>query len=307
MFGGHFNRAIESTYVQDSRGVVWEYDAVSTTWGQDPYKNSGQIPEQRFDHTMSLRARGTTSSIIVYGGSTFINNTAARLTLDDVWEYIPSTPGLAGSWGNFPVISVPADAVLHRTGHSAEVYNDMLWVFGGETAGPCQGSCPELRLVGGPQFLVFSLSQRTWSRVNRTSLPQPRPRAYHTSALLYSNISSTEPLLVIFGGLASDSLLNDCWAWSFTKSSWRSLTASDASRPKPRFKHSGTTLGRKYLIFGGQQTLWSAEECDSRPEPCNLNDLWEMDIETDSWTQLNVYCLAIVHELTVTSDKPKDL
>ncbi|MBI2448145.1 hypothetical protein HYV44_01095, partial [Candidatus Microgenomates bacterium] len=121
------------------------------------------------------------------------------------------------------------------------------------------------------QLSLSSTATSAWFNYSPTSNPSAR----YGSAVAWDNTNATK---YVFGGIASGgTLLNDLWKFNVSTRSWSQITTSGG----PPAARDGSSMiwhptnGKLYL-FGGY-----------KDPPAVLNDLWEFNITTSTWTQLS--------------------
>eukprot|EP01095_Lingulamoeba_sp_RSL-Kostka_P001117 TRINITY_DN1159_c1_g1_i2.p1 TRINITY_DN1159_c1_g1~~TRINITY_DN1159_c1_g1_i2.p1 ORF type:complete len:645 (-),score=189.55 TRINITY_DN1159_c1_g1_i2:105-2039(-) len=147
--------------------------------------------------------------------------------------------------------------------HSANIYEDSMYVFGGYTDGGIHTN----------DFFCLHFPTRTWKKlpyVNHT----PEKRHSHTSVIMNDK-------LFIFGGIGSASrnssqplMMNSLYYYDFIEKKWCVLFKNDESNediPCPRWGHSAVVYEGKMYIFGGYSNQHY------------LNDLWVYDPESNQW------------------------
>ncbi|MEW5849773.1 MAG: kelch repeat-containing protein [Myxococcota bacterium] len=87
--------------------------------------------------------------------------------------------------------------------------------------------------------------------------------------------------LVLFGGNATCSfgndVRNDMWQFDLLTNTWSALTPN-GTPPRARQAFGFDVMGRKAYLFGGAFGFFDP----------TLNDTWEFDLDTDTWTQVAV-------------------
>lgn len=135
-------------------------------------------------------------------------------------------------------ISSQGDIPEGRSGHSATLKDDQLYIFGGN-----------IGTKASSDIYSFSLTSKTWKKLN-TSGTKP-PARYNHSAVLDKHGS-----LVIFGGCMSLVKRNDLFIFDFNTLSWTNLSKkTKGTPPEKRHSHSAITgpgnSADWMLIFGG--------------------------------------------------------
>jgi len=133
-----------------------------------------------------------------------------------------------------------------RYGHSAVVYQDKMYIFGGTDGGNMLATLWE-----------YDITNDSWVGKGGGA-----PARVSHSAIVYQD------KMYIFGGFDGSSNLNDLWEYNITNDSW----AQKTSGATVRNAHSAVVYEDKMYIFGGYNSG-------------ALNTLWEYDITNDSWTE----------------------
>ncbi|CAK8986332.1 Cytochrome b561 [Durusdinium trenchii] len=118
---------------------------------------------------------------------------------------------------------------------------------------------------------TFTHAQPTWSEVAVTGT-RPPPRSLGLLADAGSNT------LVLFGGETPDGdALNDVWTLDLVGLTWTQVVPVAGPRPVPRFSFVGGVdqVNNRLVIFGGEDQ-----------DKTIYNDVWELDLGTSTWTQL---------------------
>lgn len=168
----------------------------------------------------------------------------------------------------------PAARPSPRRYHSFTELADELYVFGG-----CSSNSE-----GKPVFLndlwKFNKSEQCWEEIKSRNTP---PERYcHNAGVI-------DGRLVIFGGYANWTYLNDIWTYDLKNNVWecKNTCKSDNKNgrciPKPRYGAQGAVVGHKLYIFGG---YGNKEE---------LKDMWEWS-DKDGWEEIKFSNTAVIPE-----------
>jgi hypothetical protein len=151
------------------------------------------------------------------------------------------------------LFSIESVGPVSLTGASSVVYNDSLWIFGGNSNNGYSNS-----------IYRYNFISKTWSIIPVSTGQIPTYRNGHT-AVLYHNS------MIIFGGANSNNnIYNDLWQYFFDNNTWISLP----TKPSPRCDHTAVIYDDRYmLLYGGVNGN-------------TLNDLWRYDIIKQTWTSL---------------------
>ncbi|MFP4345676.1 MAG: Kelch repeat-containing protein [Anaerolineales bacterium] len=103
--------------------------------------------------------------------------------------------------------------------------------------------------------------------------PLPPPRR---DALLVHDLSRER--LVLFGGRSGETALDDTWAFDLQSGTWTEIVPAGAPRPPARFGMVGDIDGsRGHLLMA----------LGAATEGALFNDVWSLDLETDSWREIS--------------------
>ncbi|CAD6215332.1 unnamed protein product [Miscanthus lutarioriparius] len=208
-------------------GDFWMLDTDLWQWSE--MTGFGDLPSPReFAAASAIGNR----KIVMYGGWD------GKKWLSDV--YIMDTMSL--EWTELAVTgSVPPP----RCGHSATMIEKRLLIFGGRGgAGPIMGDLWALKGITEEDN-----DTPGWTQLK---LPgqSPSPRCGHS-------ITSGGPYLLLFGGHGTggwlsryDVYYNECTILDRVSVQWKRLPTSNEP-PPPRAYHSMTSIGSRFLLFGG--------------------------------------------------------
>ncbi|XP_042462987.1 protein GLUTELIN PRECURSOR ACCUMULATION 3-like isoform X2 [Zingiber officinale] len=208
-------------------GDFWMLDTDIWQWSE--LTSFGDLPSPR--EFAAVSAIGN-RKIVMYGGWD------GKKWLSDV--YIMDTMSL--EWME---LSITGSAPPPRCGHSATMVEKRLLIFGGRGgSGPIMGDLWALKGIideenETPGWTQLKLPGQT-----------PSPRCGHT-------ITSGGHYLLLFGGHGTGGWLsrydvyhNDCIILDRVSVQWKRLATSN-DPPAPRAYHSMTSIGSRYLLFGG--------------------------------------------------------
>eukprot|EP00300_Choanocystis_sp_HF-7_P018347 c20013_g1_i1.p1 GENE.c20013_g1_i1~~c20013_g1_i1.p1 ORF type:complete len:617 (+),score=87.44 c20013_g1_i1:49-1899(+) len=130
-----------------------------------------------------------------------------------------------------------------RAGHSADAFEGLLYVFGGDAFVP-NGNAGSNTYVS--DTTVFDIATRTWS-ASRIENNPPTARAYHSS-FIYKHY------LFVFGGIGTAGPLNDLWYIDTTKvlsgTKWI-LVSLSGTGPPPSYGIDALVLPSLEVLFWG--------------------------------------------------------
>ncbi|KAJ5074183.1 hypothetical protein M0811_00812 [Anaeramoeba ignava] len=144
-----------------------------------------------------------------------------------------------------------------RYSHTAVVYNNKMWVFGG-----FDGS------VQSNSVYTFDFATFNWEGPIKTVGQPPKPRAGHTTVIYKQKA-------YIFGGYNKlVSYLNDVYSFDFQSFEW-TFHQTSGSQPSVRSLHSASIFQHYLYIYGGYNQKWH-------------DDLYCLNMETFEWQQIKV-------------------
>eukprot|EP01111_Echinosteliopsis_oligospora_P012598 TRINITY_DN4332_c0_g1_i1.p1 TRINITY_DN4332_c0_g1~~TRINITY_DN4332_c0_g1_i1.p1 ORF type:complete len:487 (-),score=123.19 TRINITY_DN4332_c0_g1_i1:76-1317(-) len=164
-----------------------------------------------------------------------------------------------------------------RSGHSAVVYDDKMFIFGGRDGNTFKND-----------VFVFDLEEGKWSEVATTGA-KPLARYGH-KAVAYDN------KMLVFGGHASHTYLNDLLELDLDTMVWKKLETV-GTPPSPRWQFSLVIYRGNLVVFGG---------CDSS---AFSNEMYMYDVENRYWrhVKIDAYCIPpaprLMHGAAVINDK----
>jgi N-acetylneuraminic acid mutarotase len=118
----------------------------------------------------------------------------------------------------------------------------------------------------------YDVENHTWNEISISGdIPPARYRHNNGMAYLGNN------LVLLYGGAGEDSTLGDTWIYNGNNQTW-TLIDNLSINPSSRDEHAMSYIGNSKVILFGSGTA----------EGNLLNDTWEFDASTNSWTQLNI-------------------
>jgi len=221
-------------------------------WSQVGNTNS---PPARQAHTASVYG----DSMYVFGGE------RASYEYADLWRYQFATD----TWTFQSVKNSTSELARHD--HSAVVYKDGLYVYGGRNPTPLS------------DFYVYSFAEGTWRKLSTE--PEMTARFGHAAAVVGDT-------MLVSGGYShtSGKLVEELWEYSFTSATWTLLGPREGSFqktdpkvaitfpmaiPSARFSHSAVVYGKNYYILGGAggESMYD-----------DVADVWVYDPAKKSWS-----------------------
>ncbi|KAJ6255183.1 kelch repeat domain [Anaeramoeba flamelloides] len=202
--------------------------------------NKKNLPCARFGHSMSI----IDDIIYLFGG------TNGKMRFDDLHLYLISD----NVWKNNP--ETYGDPPTKRSGHSASVIENQIWIFGGRSE---KGNFLN-------DLYCFDTDTYTWYNIEMDGL-RPRPRAWHTGNFI-------DDQLIIFGGGSFSKTFNDVWVYSLTGENWYEADVK-GKQPEPRYAHSSVLLKNCLWLIGGVAAFEKVVE------------LTILDMDSASWNYVN--------------------
>ncbi|PRP84110.1 hypothetical protein PROFUN_04101 [Planoprotostelium fungivorum] len=207
------------------------------------------------------------------------------------WDDIKAFHFATRTWSD----PVKASAVKpkERFGHTAVVYGDSMWVFGGDQEGEFTDEEQTWRPVDysvtvnnspigattstgfmGMLTADFHVTRSLERDRGINVVERPGPRTGH-SAVLWDNC------MYIFGGLLPYSTTNpnestnEMWQFNFVAKKWTRVQYLGNQSISARHFHSAVVIGDSMYIFGGKDGA------------TKLGDFWEFKFVSRSWVQIN--------------------
>ena len=279
IFGGHYysGKSTGFVYLNDTHFL----DVKQSKWIK-PYC-AGKIPPPRYNHS-AIYAGGI---IIVFGGKGPKNT-----VYNDLYTFDPDPKKFIWLLAN-----ETGEAPSPRFGHTANLYNKKMYIFGGWN--------------GKTYFndvVTFDLEKMAWNKLD-TIGPSPVARQGHASCVVGHNLiiqggftfdeSKYKKSYGNYGTYLKECYLNDIKLLDLKDNAWVQLRTNGAP-PTARFGHTLSFVNNQLIIFGG----WS---CNSgrRFNSISGNDDNEVYEETDYFYSLNTSNL-IWSKSTFNGDLPSN-
>ena len=189
---------------------------------------SGPGPVGRYGHSLSIIG----SNLLVFGGQ------VETSFFDELWRFdlnsLKSTP----TW---QLIRPNSPGPARRTGHSAVVYRDRLYVFGG-TDGNYHYN----------DTWCFDFASQSWTELKCVGYI-PAPREGHSACMV-------DDIMYIFGGRGVDGNdLGDLASFKISSHRWF-MFAHMGPAPFGRSGHTMVTTQNRILVVGGESFTGSAQD-----------------------------------------------
>ena len=223
----------------------------------------GSAPEARSGAAMVFDS--VRSKLVLFGG-----RAASGTDLDDTWEWDPRT----GAW---TAVSITGSKPPARSHHGMVYEKGMgkILLFGGGQSDPSSADGTGISLSLG-DIWEYDPANHAW----KASAVTVAPKARYDFGMVWDSGRSRA---VLFGGMQMDLAgapgvpKQDTWEWDPATPAWTERTTAGV-KPSPRYGHAMAFDGNrgKMLVFGGS---------DINTEGGSLNDLWELNPTTGSWTE----------------------
>uniref|UniRef100_A0A0N4Z0E1 Kelch motif family protein n=1 Tax=Parastrongyloides trichosuri TaxID=131310 RepID=A0A0N4Z0E1_PARTI len=233
----------DNVVTSNQRTSRYEYD--STIFNNYP------VPYQRYGHTVVVWNK----KIYLWGGRNDDHGASDLLHSYDpknnIWEVVNTT-------GRIP----PA-----RDGHTAVVWKDKMYIFGG---------FEEHHQVFSQDVFVFDFITNVWAEVKPTG-KKPAWRDFHTASVINGK-------MYIFGGRCDemgmfisnkDVYTNEVYVLDLEEYNWKTLPRK-GDGPSGRRSHSSWVMDDCLYIFGGYYG----------PTNTHFDDLYKFDPKTECWTKI---------------------
>jgi hypothetical protein len=236
----------------DSGGVLnqetHQLDLETLTWS-GALTTTGVKPSARVYHATAING----NNMYVFGGHN------GSIKLQDTHYLDLDTLTWSGA------LTTSGTKPTARDFHSAVIYGDYLYIFGGDdvAAGYLQDTHR------------LDLGTLAWSGALTTSGTKPAARYVH-SAVVHDNY------MYVFGGLSS-SYYQDTHRLNLDTLEWSGELTTTGTKPTGRFGHTARVYGDYMYVFGGQDTVTG-----------KLQDTHKLNLDTLEWSG----------ELTTTGTKP---
>jgi hypothetical protein len=122
---------------------------------------------------------------------------------------------------------------------------------------------------------AFDLDAEAWTelKANEIAAGQPRPRYGQSAAL------DGQGRILISHGFSDQGRFDDTWLFDPASGAWSQLPVAGEARPLRRCLHqlAYDETTNRLILFGG---------CSSGYGPCPQGDLWALDLQTNTWSEL---------------------
>ena len=224
-------------------GATYSFD-LNTTTRENPKPEN--IP---FGYAGAQLAYDSESDqTILFGGidlsMNFFNDTYAFHLGSNTWQQ--QNPAI-----------VPPGRVYHFMAYHPTL--DRVIMFGGTLA---------MGEEGADVTWLYDYNTDTWSTVNTEVTPVARSN----SAMVY--VSSLDQVLM-FGGMSSEGVLNDTWAFDHVNNTWIELSPESAPTARGWHAMAYDSANDKVILFGGGEAEYTFS-----------NETWIYDPQANTWTNV---------------------
>ncbi len=210
---------------------------------------TGTAPSARVDGATAYDSAG--NQLFVFGGQD------ANSALNDLWSFSIARQ----QWSLVAAVgSVPPK----RFGHTL-IYDSLrrrLLVFAGQSGGFYS------------DVWAWDIAAGVWQQLARDGAGPPS--RYGQSAIYDPRLDR----MVISHGFTSAGRFDDTWSFDLVTNSWKNITPA-GTRPTKRCLHHAVLdeKGNTMYLYGG---------CSSGFGPCPQDDLWALDLATNTWQLISV-------------------
>ncbi|KAK5644820.1 hypothetical protein RI129_006120 [Pyrocoelia pectoralis] len=210
-----------------------------------PFDVESPVPSARSKHSATLVGQ----YLYLLGGRN------GNLPMKDFWKYNL----VNGKWQQ---LKPSGDKLPCLQEHSAVVYKDHIYVFGGEVGFSAGSETP---------LWMYDIKNNNWKKIRtQKGAVTPKGRRGH-SALVHKGT------MLIYGGYQD--LRGSCselWGYHFDSGSWHLISSTVKSNPDlcppPRHKHSAILHEDAMWVYGGMTDLHER------------SDLWKWDAVSSTWS-----------------------
>eukprot|EP00002_Diphylleia_rotans_P008582 TRINITY_DN1852_c0_g1_i1.p1 TRINITY_DN1852_c0_g1~~TRINITY_DN1852_c0_g1_i1.p1 ORF type:complete len:1197 (+),score=251.22 TRINITY_DN1852_c0_g1_i1:88-3678(+) len=155
------------------------------------------------------------------------------------------------------MLSTTGDIPSNRYGHTAVVYKDSMFVYGGVDSHRKTDNA----------LYEYSFETRKW-RTIPTKGSHPTPRSCHTCHVIGDS-------MIVFGGIdGQKQLLSSVYEYSFVSNEWKEIQTTGQT-PTPRFNHCSIVYNNALFVFGGSKDSVNASQ---------LSKAFRLDLAKKEWT-----------------------
>jgi N-acetylneuraminic acid mutarotase len=238
-FEGEFSRGDQRS-TRQIHNKMYKYDTRSARWHALP--TVGALPERRIPFARRSHSAVVVKnfhsgpSILIWAGAGLEPIKARDRLFNDMWAFNieEETWTFVYQKGNIPT---------PRSGHSATLIGDLMYVFGGlVNAGSGNGTTEEI--------FCFDTKTLTWSEVPTSG---SSPGGIYNHAALYHPWSHKQGKILVFGGrrcASSDPPSNKVYCFDIANSRWEVLKTL-GRKPTGRFAMCAWNVRKCIVAFGG--------------------------------------------------------
>mmetsp|Transcript_12924 Transcript_12924/g.21141 ORF Transcript_12924/g.21141 Transcript_12924/m.21141 type:complete len:513 (+) Transcript_12924:47-1585(+) len=226
----------------DNAVGIHALDFDTLQWSK-PDNITGKAPTERWGHTATLWG----TKIVIFGGFDGTADYNDICILDtETW-----------TWNKNDENSSNGSAPAERSGHSASLIGDKLYVFGGDSGG-----------VYRNDLWILDLETWHWKKPEGINGTFPPPRSGHTASVI-------DRKLYIIGGDGGNRYYNDVFSLDLDQMVWTEYKGSGKA-PQERSGHTQVVVGRTIVLFGGHGSAEDARDC-------YFNDVVMLNVDKMEW------------------------
>eukprot|EP00795_Rhopilema_esculentum_P014693 gene14693-5787_t len=197
---------------------LWRYSLAENSWEQVKIGGGTRPPALEGHSAVVFR-----NQMFVFGGA-FTNDKSTPF-----WSFDFETM----TWKDLSQSKFQQEPA-NRKGHSAFVYRDSMFLFGGSLD---NGSLTS-------ELWRYDFSTLRWHLMPPREGTELITGRHSHSAVVHNNA------IWVFGGLDSKGRKNDLWTWEFELFTWTRVR--QRAGPSPLARHSGSKVGSLMIICGGE-------------------------------------------------------
>jgi hypothetical protein len=296
----------EWTWVSGSSDTV-----AAGIYGTPGVASTSNIPGGRSGSVSWIDASG---NLWLFGGSGFGSTLTVEGSINDLWEFIPTAKtwtwvsgssadcvqGVYGAQGIAAASNVPG---ARNRSVSWKDTSGNFWLFGGETltgGSNCGGGYEtffndlwefdpksmEWTWMGGSSTVNAVGVYGTQNAVSASNIPGAR-----SNSVSWVDSSGN---FWLFGGDSNSAIYNDLWEFNSTSKEWTWVSGSDTAGAKGMYGTQGTAAANNvpgarvgavsWIDGSGNLWLFGGSGYDSTGAEGGLNDLWEFNSTSKTWT-----------------------
>jgi len=237
IFGGHVPSEGPTFYINEVKNDMYQYQFGLRTWNR--LEIGYQIPSR------------TEHSAVVYQDLMYIfgGYGSGEGYTNTVYCYDPIL-------NSATLIETTGEAPLPRSAHSAVVYKDHMYIYGGWDSDFSRND-----------LFSFNFATKEWKNITYKGVSPPAVRSHCT--VVYKDS------MFVFGGYGEDKHPTDIYKYDFETQEW-SIYFTYSKPPHGRSRSKAVVFGSKMYIFAG----WNRTQY--------FSDFYEFDFESRIWQEVQV-------------------